>query len=77
MIIAKILSFFKKNKKTNSKKTFTEAELDDQIIQEIKLKVQERRELFQEMKSIYIPENDVKHSEIHDFLNSKKGWKFI
>ena len=70
MIISKILSFFKKNKKTNSKDNSTVApNLDDIIIQEIKLKVQERRELFKEMKNLYRIENDVKESEIYYFLN--------
>lgn len=74
MIISKILSFFKKNKKTSSKNNITEepdseSELDDKIIQQAKLKVQERRELFQKMKSLYQSENDVKDSEIYYFLN--------
>lgn len=43
--------------------------MDDRIIQQIKLQVQERRQLFQKMKSLYQPENDIKDSEIYYFLN--------
>ena len=76
VIISKILSFFKKTTIINSKNNITEeAELDDKIIQQIKLKVQERRELFQKMKSLYQPGNDIKDSEIYYFLNGKKNLK--
>ena len=70
MIFSKILSYFKKDKISNSKKPIPEEpDLDDKIIQQIKIKVQERRELFQKMKALYQPENDVKDSEIYYFLN--------
>lgn len=79
MKFSEILSFFKINKISTSKNTITEAtELDDIIIQQIKLEVQKRRELFQKMNSLYQPENDIKDSEIYHFLNginSKKGLK--
>ncbi|MFK7772243.1 MAG: hypothetical protein AB8F94_08885 [Saprospiraceae bacterium] len=70
MISKSLFSFFKKNKTIiNKGDKPTEAELDDRIIQQIKLQVQERRELFQQMKSLYQPENDLKESEIYYFLN--------
>lgn len=68
-MIAKIISFFKKEKIINSNHNSVEAELDDEIIEQVKLKVQERRELFQKMESLYQPNNDIKDSEIHYFLN--------
>ncbi len=70
MIFKSLFSFFKKNKVVINKDNKTkEADLDDKIIQQIKLQVQERRQLFQEMKFLYQPENDIKDSEIYYFLN--------
>ena len=55
MIFSKILSYFKKDKISNSKKPIPEEpDLDDKIIQQIKIKVQERRELFQKMKTLFV-----------------------